>query len=319
MPETPLTIGICHPAYQIAPVLRQRLPEARVFQEVSAHALGARVADVDVLVISGAWRDSLLAPARRLRWIQSIGVGYDQFPLEELKRRGIRLANAAGVNAQAVSEHAMALILALTRRLPEACDHQRRKLWRPMISEAGKRERELFGKTLGIVGLGAIGNRMATFAKAFGMRVIGTKANPSLYQGPADEVLGPHALGYLLGEADVVVLCCPLTTGTHHLIDASSLRQMRPSAYLVNVARGPVVDEGALIAALRTGQIAGAGVDVTEEEPLPVESPLWSLPNVLLTPHSGGETSRYEQRLSDIIVENVGRWRRGEPLMNQVA
>lgn len=313
-----LTIGICHVAYQIEPVIRARLPQATVFQEWSPEAMMPRMPEVDVLVISGAWRHALLDHASRLKWIQAIGVGYNQFPLEELQRRGIRLTNAVGVNSNAVSEHAMALILALARRLPEARDNQHRKHWRNMISDPQQREDELTGKTLGIVGLGAIGNRLSTLAKAFGMRVLGTKANPATYQGDADQVLPPEHLGALLQAADFVVLCCPLTAATTNLIGASELRTMKRSAYLVNVARGQVVVEDAMITALKEGTIAGAAVDLTVNEPLEHDSPLWDMPNVLITPHTGGETSRYEQRLVDIIVENIGRWERQEAFIHQI-
>ena len=313
-----LTIGICHPAYRIAPVLAARLPDTAVFQEHSADAIAPRLPDVDVLVISGAWRDDLLDKATKLQWIQAIGVGYNQFPLAELQQRGIRLTNAVGVNANAVSEHAMALVLALSRRLPEARDNQHRKHWRPMISDPQVREDELAGKTLGIVGLGAIGNRLAVLAKAFGMRVVGTKGNPTSYEGQADVVLPPDRLGELLGSADYVALCCPLKPETTDLIGAAELQRMKPSAYLVNVSRGQVVAEAELITALQRGDIAGAALDLTIDEPLGPDSPLWELPNVLITPHTGGETSRYETRLVDIIVENVRRWERDEPFIHQI-
>ena len=313
-----LTIGVCHPAYRIAPVLSARLSDATVFQEPSADAIKPRMPDIDVLVISGAWRDDLLEGADKLRWIQAIGVGYNQFPLAELQGRGIQLTNAVGVNANAVSEHAFALVLALSRRLPEARDNQHRKHWRPMISDPQAREDEVADKTLGIVGLGAIGNRLAALAKAFGMRVIGTKGNPAAYQGQADVVLPPDRLGELLDSADYVVLCCPLRPETTNLIGAAELRRMKPSAYLVNVSRGQVVVESELIHALQSGDVAGAALDLTIDEPLRPESPLWDLPNAFITPHTGGETSRYEQRLVDIIVENVGRWERDEPFLHQV-
>ena len=313
-----LTIGVCHTAYQVAAVLGERLPEARVFQEWSTGAMAPRMPEIDVLVISGAWQHALLDNATKLQWIQAIGVGYNQFPLDDLRRRGIRLTNAVGVNSSAVSEHAMALILALARRLPEARDNQHGKYWRPMISDPRTREDELAGKTLGIVGLGAVGNRVATLGKAFDMRVIGTKGNPATYQGAADQVLPPDRLGEILDVADFVVLCCPLTPATTDLIGMAELKRMRHSAYLINVARGQVVVETALIAALQAGDIAGAALDLTIDEPLKSDSPLWEMPHVLITPHTGGETSLYEQRLVDIIVENVRRWERGEPFIHQV-
>jgi phosphoglycerate dehydrogenase-like enzyme len=313
-----LTIGICHPAYQIEPVVRERLPEVMVFQEFNTSSLKPRIREVDVLVISGAWHETLLKDAGRLKWIQSIGVGFNQFPLEELKRRGIRLTNAVGVNANAVSEHAIALILAFSRRLLEARDNQRRKHWRPMISDPSAREDELSGKTLGIVGLGTIGNGLATFGKALGMRVIGTKGNPGTYSGAADEVLPVDRIDMVLENSDFVVLCCPLKPETTNLIGAAQLKRMRRTSYLINVARGAVVVEADLISALHRGEIAGAALDVAASEPLKPDSQLWDMANVLITPHTGGETSKYERRLVDIIVENVRRWERGEPFIHQI-
>jgi phosphoglycerate dehydrogenase-like enzyme len=187
-----------------------------------------------------------------------------------------------------------------------------------MISDPSRREDELSGKTLGIVGLGAIGNRLATFGKAFDMRVMGTKGNPATYKGAAHVVLAPEGLGDLLDAADFVVLCCPLRPETTNLIGTAELQRMRPSAYLINVARGPVVVEADLVAALQAGVIAGAAIDVPIDEPLGSDSPLWALPNMLITPHTGGETSWYEKRLVDIIVENVRRWERGEPFVHRV-
>jgi phosphoglycerate dehydrogenase-like enzyme len=277
-----LTIGICHSAYRIEPVIKARLPEVQVFQEWSTEAMQPRMPEVDVLVVSGAWHDSLLESADKLKWIQAIGVGYNQFPLDEVRRRGIRLTNAVGVNASAVSEHALALMLALARRLPEARDNQHRKHWRAMIGDPQVREDELGGKTVGIVGLGAIGNRLASLTKAFDMRVVGTKGQPARYQGAADAVLAPGRLGELLDVADFVVLCCPLTPETTGLIGAAELTRMRPSAYLINVARGPIIVETALIAALQAGEIAGAALDVTVDEPLALECPMFLSPRTPL-------------------------------------
>lgn len=312
------TIGICHPAYRIGPMLCERLPEARVFQKSAREEIRPRMHDVDILVISGAWRDDLLNDATRLRWIQSIGVGINQFPLTELNRRKIRLTNAAGVNSNAVSEHAIALVLSLTRRLGEARDNQQRHFWRPMIGDPQEREFELRGKTMGIVGLGGIGERVAALSKAFGMTVIGTKRDPSMYRGIADEVLPVEGLDTLLERSDVVVLACPLTAETEKLMGTDQLGRLGSGGYLVNVARGAVVDEAALVDALLESRIAGAALDVTVEEPLSAVSPLWEMPNVVITPHAAGETANYEAALSDIIVENVGRLERNEPLKNEI-
>ena len=213
----------------------------------------------------------------------------------------------------------MSLILALTRQLHTGRDNQRAKYWRGMIGDPLAREDELSGKTLLIVGLGSIGNRLAQLAKAFDMTVIATRRNPSDGAQAADRVYAQSALHALLPEADIVALTCPLTPETENLIDAKALSLMKPSAHLINVARGKVVDEDALIAALSEGRIAAAGIDVTREEPLPESSPLWTMPNVLLTPHTAGETRRYEDNVIDILLENLDRlWRGERELRNEV-
>jgi phosphoglycerate dehydrogenase-like enzyme len=275
--------------------------------------------EADVLVISGLWHNGLLDRAKKLRFIQAIGAGTDQFPRDELAKRGIRLASARGVNARAVAEHAMALILALSRRLPEARDNQKRRVWRQMIGDLSQREDELAGKTLLIVGLGDIGGRLARLAKAFDMRVVGLRRNPAAGRGAADVVHSMSELKSLLPEADFVALTCPLTPETENLIGAEALARMKPSAHLVNVARGRVVDEAALIETLAAHRIAGAALDVTVEEPLPSNSPLWGMKQVLITPHTAGETRRYEDNVIEILRDNLQRlWRGEKELRNQV-
>jgi phosphoglycerate dehydrogenase-like enzyme len=181
-----------------------------------------------------------------------------------------------------------------------------------MISDLSKREDELGGKTLLIVGLGRIGSHLAGLAKAFGMRVIGTKRDPGTGGTNADDVFSHGRLGEILPLADFVAITSALTPQTEGLINAQALARMKPSAFLVNVARGRIVDEPALIAALNEGRLAGAGLDCTVEEPLPPASPLWGLPNVLITPHTAGETRRYEDNVIDLLLENLDRLWRGE-------
>jgi phosphoglycerate dehydrogenase-like enzyme len=318
-PGEKLSICFAHVAYQ----LRERFSALDTgigsFAVRDPATLEKRIGEADVLVISGLWHNSLLDRAERLRFIQSIGAGTDQFPREELARRGIRLASARGVNARAVAEHAMALILALSRRLPEARDNQAKHVWRGMIGDLAGREDELGGKTLLIVGLGDIGGRLAKLAKAFEMRVIGLRREPAAGRGAADAVHRMTELNALLGEADFVALTCPLTRETENLIDANAFGRMRSSAYLINVARGRVVDEAALVEALASRRIAGAGIDVTAEEPLAPSSPLWGMPHVLITPHTAGETRRYEDNVIEILRDNLGRlWRGEQQLRNQV-
>ncbi len=318
-PNDKLAICFAHVAYRLHERFSALGTGIASFAVRRPETLEDRVGEADVLVISGLWQDRLLDRARRLRFIQAIGAGTDQFPREELAKRGIRLASARGVNARAVAEHAMSLILALSRRLPEARDNQRKRVWRGMIGDLSQREDEIGGKTLLIVGLGDIGGRLARLAKAFDMRVVGLRRDPAAGRGAADAVHLMRELKPLLPEADFIVLACPLTKETENLIDAEALGRMKPSAYLVNVARGRVIDEAALVEALAVRRIAGAGIDVTAEEPLAASSPLWGMEHVLLTPHTAGETRRYEDNVIDILRDNLGRlWRGEEELRNQV-
>ncbi len=311
-PKENLTICFAHVAYRMADRFAARNTGIRHFEVRSLEELTVRVADADVVSVSMMWRNNLIARAPKLRFIQSISAGLDQYSREALKAAGIRLASAHGVNTRAVAEHAMSLILAMSRQLHIARDNQVKHHWRGMISDIGKREDELGGKTLLIVGLGRIGSHLAGLAKAFGMRVIGTKRDPGTGGENADDVFSNGRLGEVLPLADFVVLTCPLTPQTENLINAAAFAAMKPSAYLINVARGKVVDELALLDALKTGRIAGAGFDCTVEEPLPATSPLWDIPNALITPHTAGETRRYEDNVIDLLLENLDRLWRGE-------
>ena len=318
-PADKIVICFAHVAYQLHERFSSLETGINSFAVRDPETLEKRVSETDVLVISGLWQNHLLDRTKRLRFIQSIGAGTDQFPREELAMRGIRLASARGVNARAVAEHAMALMLALSRRLPEARDNQQKRVWRGMIGDLSQREDELGGKTLLVVGLGDIGGRLAQLAKAFDMRVVGLRRHPAFGRGAADAVHAMDELNSMLPDADFVVLACPLTAETENLVDAQALSRMKPTAYLVNVARGRVVEEAALIEALATHRIAGAGIDVTAEEPLAPSSPLWAMEQVLITPHTAGETRRYEDNVIEILRDNLGRLWRGEPqLRNQI-
>jgi phosphoglycerate dehydrogenase-like enzyme len=307
-----LTLCFAHGAYRMAERFALRDTGIAHTEVRSAEELARCLPEADVLVVSGLWKNDLAGIASKLKFIQSISAGTDQYDKALLRDRGIRLASAAGVNAEAVAEHAMALMLALARRLPEARDNQHARRWRGMISEIAAREDQLTGKTLLIIGMGRIGGRLARLAKAFDMRVIATKRDPATGTSGADAVYSNDRLRELLGQADVVALTCPLTADTENLIDAAALAAMKPTAHLINVARGRVVDEAALIEALQQRRIAAAGLDVTREEPLAASSPLWALRNVLITPHTAGETRAYEDAVIDILLENLDRLWRGE-------
>ena len=314
-----LNICFAHGAYQMAARFAARGTGIAHFQVWKPEEMAARVPEADVVVVSMMWKNDLVPQAKRLKFIQSISAGIDQYDQAVMRAHGIRLANAAGVNAAAVSEHAMALILALKRQIHTGRDNQTAKLWRGMISDIPAREDELGGKTLLIVGLGKIGARLAKLAKAFDLAVVATRRDASRGGEHADAVHGHERLHDLLPTADIVALTCPLTPQTTNLIDAKALALMKPTAHLVNVARGRVVDEDALVRALQEKRIAAAGLDVTREEPLPAASPLWAMKNVLITPHTAGETQRYEDGVIDLLVENLDRLWRGETaLVNQI-
>jgi D-2-hydroxyacid dehydrogenase (NADP+) len=310
-----LTICFAHVAYRMGERFALRNVGLDWFEVRSFEDLKARIEDVDVLLCSGLWRNELIPAARRLAFIQSISAGTDQYSRDALGAAGIRVASAQGVNERAVAEHAIALILALARQIPQARDNQNAKMWRGMIGDISKREDELSGKTLLVVGMGRIGSRLVTLAKAFDMRVIAIRGDPSKGAGAADKVVGEDELLGTLPQADFVALTCPLTPRTKNLIDAKALAAMKPSAYLINVARGKVVNEPALVQALNQKRIAGAALDCVWEEPLPATSPLWDARNVLITPHTAGETRRYEDKVIDLLLENLERQWRGETVL----
>lgn len=313
-----LTLCFAHVAYRMGERFALRNAGLDWFEVRSLDDLKARIKEVDVLLCSGLWRNDLIPAAPRLAFIQSISAGTDQYSRDALGAAGIRVASAQGVNERAVAEHAIALLLAMARRIPEARDNQTARRWRGMIGDISQREDELGGKTLVIVGMGRIGSRLAALARAFDMRVIATRRDPSRGAGTADQVVGADGLPGVLPQADFVALTCPLTPQTENLIDAKALAAMKPSACLINVARGKVVNEPALVEALNRKHIAGAALDCVWEEPLPATSALWGVPNVLITPHTAGETRRYEDNVIDLLLENLERLWRGEAaLKNQ--
>ena len=318
-PRDRLTICFAHVAYRFAERFALRGTGIVHVEARSRAELDAAIAGADVLVCSGLWRNDLPAIAPRLRLVQSCSAGTDQYDRDVLRQAGIRLASGQGCNANAVSEHAIAQILALLRRLPEARDNQAKRHWRGMMGDFARREDEAGGKTAIVVGTGRIGGRIARLCKALGMRVIGVRRDPTQGVDGADEVHGFRDLPRLAPRADFLVLACPLTDETRNLVDAAVLAAMKPTARIVNVARGRVVDEPALVAALREGRIGGAALDVTADEPLPRDSPLWDMPQVLITPHTAGETHSYEDNVLDMMMENIERLWRGETgLFNQI-
>ncbi len=314
-----VTICFSHVAYQFADAFARRESDIAHFQCWSLDEFLERAGEADVVVTSFFWRNELLDSAKRIRFVQSASAGVDQYDKEIFAKNSGRLSSGQGVNERAVSEHAMALILSLSRQLHTGRDNQGSATWRGMISDPALREDELGGKTMLIAGMGRIGSRLAHLARAFGIHVIATKRDPAKGGEAANEVHAQAELLDLLPRADIVVLTCPLTPETENMIDAAALNAMKPSAHLINVARGRVVDEAALIEALEQGGISAAGLDCTVEEPLPASSKLWGMENVIITPHTAGETRRYEDNVIDLLMENLDRlWRGESELKNQI-
>ena len=318
-PNASLNVLFAHVAYEFEAPFRARGTGMSFEIAKSAAEIEAKIPNADVLSVSGLWKNDLAPKAKKLKLIQSISAGTDQYDRDALRSHGIRLASGQGVNANAVAEHAISLMLALSRQLHFLRDHQHQMHWRPMQGDRRVREDEIEGKTALIVGMGGIGQRLSQLCKAFGMTVLGTRRDPSKGGGAADEIHADAELIKLIPRADFVVLTTALTPETTGLIGREQLAAMKPTAFLVNVARGKVCDELAVTAALSAKMIAGAALDVTAEEPLPAASPLWAMPNVIITPHSAGETVRYEDRVIDLLIENVGRLQRGETkLANEI-
>ena len=291
--------------------------------------LGSDLDKFEVLYTDGPLPEPESAP--NLRWVQLHWAGADEFVEHPLFEGEVELCTTSGMHAINMAEYAFALILAFARRLPRILDHQRRVEW-PQGRFKLFVPDELHGATLGIVSYGSIGRHIARLGKGFGMQVLAVKRDAtdptdSGHTLPgvgdpegdlADRIYPPQALRSFLGECDYVVLVVPLTPETHHLINAETLRAMKKSAVLINLARGPLVDPQALINALEEGHIAGAALDVFDEEPLSEHSPLWETPNLMLSPHVGGFTPYYDERATDIFAENLSRYLAGQPLVNRV-
>jgi phosphoglycerate dehydrogenase-like enzyme len=269
----------------------------------------------DCEVILGWFLPAVCAAAPKLRWIQSFSTGMDKFLFPAIVERDeVQISNVAGLYASQGAEHAWALLLALTRGVLTSWDNQKRKHW------GGGANVELAGCTLGLVGLGGFGIEMAKRSLGYNMTIIAVDAVRTEKPDYVTE-LQPATrenLHSLLRRSDVVMMACPLTKETYHLISTDEFAQMKPSAYLINVTRGGIIDEQALAAALTGGQIAGAGLDVTEKEPLPPESPLWEAPNLILTPHRAGASQHRPRMVFEFFLENLERYLKGEKPRNLI-
>ncbi len=292
--------------------IRDVSPRVQVEQTMDRARVVRLAAEAEVIVGWNLPREAV-QEARHLRWIHSTAAGVDQLLLPEVLERDIVVTDSSGIHAEPITEHVLAVMLAFARRLPVAFRNQMARRWdRPSVMGD-----ELWGKTVGILGLGSIGRAVAQRCKAFGMRVIGTKRTPEPVPH-VDDVLPPDGLGEVLRASDYLVIILPLTPETRGLIGARELAQLKPGAYLINVARGPIVQEDALIDALQQGRLRGAALDVFAREPLPQDSPLFALEQVILTPHVSGAVPDYYDRAVPLFCENLRRYVTGAPLLNVV-
>lgn len=259
------------------------------------------------IAISMHMRESWYDHLDRLEWIQGLSAGYDHFDLDRLEDAGIRMTNASGVHATPIAEQVMSYLLAFERDLLQAMANKRRGVWERYTGG------ELGDRTLGIVGLGAIGSAVAHHGARFDMEIVASTRTPSEAPDVVDAVHPPSELDTVLATAEYLVVAVPLTPETRGLLDADAFRVLPDDAVVVNVARGGVIVEADLIHALKQGRIGGAALDVFEEEPLPDDSPLWNLSNVIITPHMAGSTPHYWERCADIFGTNYDRFTRGRP------
>jgi phosphoglycerate dehydrogenase-like enzyme len=338
-------------AIAVSPILSARV-RARDLERIQAAAPGSRIVNLsvegladgpvdDVEVLLRGWLvaeafDRLLARAPHLTWVHSATSGVERALTPAALARDVLVTNARGVFSRPIAEHVLLMILAVSRHLPELMELQRERTWQPL---EGRELREL---TIGIVGYGSLGRSVASLASAFGSRIIAMRRRPDApdesrpaapadrsargaddgdgfpFEPRLDRLVGPDGLHELLAESDIVVLAAPLTAETEGMIDEAAVAAMKRDAWLINVARGRLIDDTALIRALRENRIGGAALDAFRDEPLPQGSPYWELPNVILTPHTAWSSARVLDRSIDLFCDNLVRFSRGEPLRNVV-
>ena len=334
-------------AIALTPILSARY-RLRDLDRIRAAAPGARIVNVstegladgqldDVEVLLRGWLaadafDRLLARAPQLAWVHSASAGVERVLTPAGRARGLVITNARGVFSRPIAEYVLMMILAISRRLPQLLELQRERTWQPLEGA------ELRDITVGVVGLGSIGRAVGSLATAFGCRVIATRRRPDAGSAPGrpageaddgkddrplteavfDRVLGPEGLPEPLAESDIIVLAAPLTPETENMISAETLAMVKPGAWLINVARGRLIDESALRRALREGPLGGAVLDAFREEPLQPTSPFYDLPNAIITPHTSWSSGRVLDRSVELFSDNLRRFATGQPLLNVV-
>ena len=324
---------VIHPPVDAARLerLRAAAPGTTIIDAVDEAEASREVADADAFL--GKITPPVLAAAGRLRWVQSFTASLEHYLFPELVRHPCVLTNMRGLFSDVIADQVMGYVICFARNLHTYIRNQLDRRWAPVGGEAARvnfavgpgevnpidrAHRHLADQTVGVVGLGAIGSEVARRAKAFGMRVVAVDPRRTACPPDVGWLRSPAELPALLAESDYVVIAAPHTPATAGLFDRVQFRHMKPSAYLINVGRGAIVELAALTEALRVGQIAGAALDVFETEPLPAEHPLWDFPNVILTPHVAGYSPRIAERHLAVLVENVRRFAAGEPLLNVV-
>jgi D-2-hydroxyacid dehydrogenase (NADP+) len=300
---------------ELEPIVLKRDPEARIAE--------GDLGRIEIAFFSGdIFADNLARGffaatqgAPNLKWMHVFHAGVDAPVFTRILEKGARISTSSGSTAEPIAQTLITGMLMLARRFPTWLESQRRHAWEPIRVDLPD---DLRTQTMVVVGLGAIGCEVARLAKAFGLHVVGVRRSPLREGDPVDEMFHPSRLHEVLPRCDWVALACPLTEETRRMIDAQALALLPRGARILNVARGEVVDELAMIEALRSGQLGGAYLDVVEQEPLPADSPLWDMPNVIITPHNSSISTGNEARVLEYFFENLGRWGRGEPLVNEV-
>jgi phosphoglycerate dehydrogenase-like enzyme len=299
--------------------LAREFPSLQVARFTSYDGIENDLADAEIL-FSQSLRPEQFMVARELRWIHSPAAAVHQFMFPQLVDSDVILTNAREVHGLGVAEHVMALVLSLAKRIPQSVRFQQKHVWgQEILWSGGECPLDIAGATLGLVGFGSIGSNVAKYAHAMGMHVIVVREHPGKSRPEfVGEELPPSRLNDMLAQADLVVLSPPLTPATRGMIGSKQLAKMKSTAFLINVGRGPLIQETALIEALRGHKIAGAALDVFDKEPLPADSPLWDLNNLLITPHTAGMDQRLWERHYDLFSENLRRYFKGETLLGLV-
>lgn len=316
-----LLIFVHHPfALWTAPAwfserLRKDFPQLNVIHLPDYTRVDAEIPDTDI-AITWSIKPEQVKAAKKLRWIHSPAVAVHTLIFPELIESDIQITNSREVSGPVVAEHVIALIFALAKKIPDAVHLQQNHEWgQQRMWDELPRVREVAGATVGLIGLGSIGRAVTKTAKALGMRVIAAREYPEKGSEGADAVFGPEQINEVFRQADYVVLAAPITGATKALANAERLALMKPDACLINVGRGPLVDEFALVTALSEKKIGGAALDVFPKEPLASESPLWEVPNLLITPHTAALTDKIWERHYALFSENLRRFMKGEALL----